>query len=532
MVYRVSQIKMPLDYSVDGLKAAAAGRLGISEENILGIRIVRKSVDARNKKNVFFTFGVDVEVKNGIICAEEPHTEEKYSFPTLKAVNCRVHPVIVGAGPAGLFAAYTLAMAGTEPVIIERGSKIEKRVSDTENFFQNAVLDEESNIQFGEGGAGTFSDGKLTTGIKDIRIKKVLELFYEMGAPEEILYEAKPHIGTDILRKVIVNIRKTIIKMGGKFYFDTKLADINIEKNVLASVTVEDMEGKRTEIPAPVLILAVGHSARDTYKMLFEKNIKMIQKPFSVGVRIEHKRDFIDRAQYGDFSGHPALGAADYKFAVHLKNGRGVYTFCMCPGGYVVPSASEKEAVCVNGMSEYKRDGENSNSAVLVSVSPEDFKTDSPMEGIEFQRHIEKNAFNFGGGGYKAPVQLADDFIKNIKSTGLANVEPSYSIGYTLTNLSCIFPGFISDSLREGLFLMNKNINGFTRNGAVITAAETRSSSPLRIVRNENFESSISGIFPCGEGAGYAGGIMSSAVDGIKTAEKVMESIINIGKIR
>lgn len=517
-MYRVSEIKMPLNYTQVQLQKAAAEKLKVPPDAILEMKLSKKSVDARNKSRICFILAVDVGLKPGTPCGKEPYQKEPYTFLQFPKSRDGLRPVIVGAGPAGLFAALTLAYAGMEPIVLERGRCIEERVQDVELFESTGRLQTESNIQFGEGGAGTFSDGKLTTGIKDKRIEAVLQTFCECGAPEEILYEAKPHIGTDLLRNVIVNLRKKILSLGGEFRFGTCFDGFTAENGKLQSIYVRSGEIRET-LDTNILLLAIGHSARDTFALLQDQQLYMVQKPFSVGVRIEHKQRFINQAQYGDAYANPALGAADYKLAVKTRQGRGVYTFCMCPGGSVVAAASEPDRLCINGMSQHLRNGENANSAVLVSIYPEDFKTQDPLEGIAFQRKIEQNAYRYGGGGYRAPVQLASDFLQNRKSEGLGTVEPSYPLGYQLTNLSNIFPGFLQDALREGLLLLNRNIQGFSGEDAVLTGAETRSSSPVRILRDQNMESNIKGIYPCGEGAGYAGGIMSSAVDGIKTAE-------------
>jgi len=518
---KISQIKMPLDYKNEDLIQVAAKHLKIPNEDIAEIKLIKKSVDARKKNDIHFVLGLEVRMKNDFSTEEK-----KFPEPEVDLRGRGKRPVIAGSGPAGMFAALTLAKAGLKPLIIERGKSIDERIKDVERFETTGVLDTQSNIQFGEGGAGTFSDGKLTTGIKDKRIGLVLETFYQSGAPKEILYEAKPHIGTDILRNIMVKMRRKILALGGEFSFETQLVDFECDEQANLKCVVVIKNGKRETIKTDTLILAIGHSARDTIEMLFDKNVNMIQKPFSVGVRIEHKQEFINKAQYGKFYNHPVLGAADYKLSSHLKNGRGVYTFCMCPGGSVVAASSEANMVCVNGMSRHKRDGENANSAVLVSVMPSDFADESPLCGIEFQRSIERKAFELGGENYKAPVQLVKDFIGGRVSSKMGNVKPTYPIGYKFADMRELFPHFVTESLREGLLAFERNIKGFSCSDAVLTGAETRSSSPVRIVRDESMQCNIKGIYPCGEGAGYAGGIMSSAVDGIKTAERIIENEI------
>jgi uncharacterized FAD-dependent dehydrogenase len=444
----------------------------------------------------------------------------EYNLPACKKLNYQ--PVVVGFGPAGMFAGLILAQAGAKPIIIEQGYDVDRRAKDIENFIKTRKLNTSSNIQFGEGGAGTFSDGKLTTGTKDIRARKVLLEFYKHGAPEEILYSGKPHIGTDKLRTVVKNIRNEIINLGGEVHFGTKLTKLKYKNNSICGV-VAVKDGNKIVIETDNVILAIGHSSRDTFEMLYNSDVFMEQKAFSVGARIEHLREDIDRSQYGDFAGNERLGSAPYKLNVHLKNGRGVYTFCMCPGGEVVPATSEENMVCTNGMSEFSRDKVNSNGALLVGVNPEDFGSSHPLAGIEFQRKIERKAFEVGGENYNAPVQRVGDFLNNKKSTAFGSVVPSYKPDVTFCNLDDVLPEFVTSSMKEAILLMDKRLKGFANPEAVLTGAETRSSSPVRIVRDDSLQSvSIKGLYPCGEGAGYAGGIVSAGVDGIKCAEKII----------
>ncbi len=491
-------------------------------KNIKSLKIAKKSVDARRKNDVHYVYAVDVETDNEkkyIGKNVSIHEEKKYIF------DARIIPekpvVIAGMGPAGMMCALTLAKNGIKVIVCERGKCVEERTKDVENFWNGGKLDPSSNVQFGEGGAGTFSDGKLTTGINDFRIRYVLEEFYKHGAPEEILYQAKPHIGTDKLCEMAAAIRNDIISCGGEVRFSTVVKDIITDNNKITGVKIQ-CGGIEEIIETDNLVLAVGHSARDTFEMLKDRNIKMERKPFSVGARIEHSQEMINKSQYGEF--YDKLGAADYKLSVHLENGRGVYTFCMCPGGYVVASASEEGGIVTNGMSCFKRDGKNANSALLVNITPDDFEGDDVLAGMYFQREIEQKAYKAAGETYKAPAQRVGSFLGN--DTQGDTVEPTYRPGVTWTEIDKVLPEFVTASMKEAIVKLDRRLKGFADPGAVLTAPETRSSSPVRILRDKyTLQSEVSGLYPCGEGAGYAGGITSAAVDGVKVAEKIAGAI-------
>ena len=429
-------------------------------------------------------------------------------------------PVIIGMGPAGLFAGLFLARNGYKPIVLERGDDVETRTAKINEFWNGGMLDTESNVQFGEGGAGTFSDGKLTTLINDRRCHTVLEEFVRAGAPEEILYKNKPHIGTDLLKSVVKNIRQEIIENGGEVRFRAKVTDFVIKDGSVEAVIINDKE----RLNCRVVMLAIGHSARDTFKVLHDRGVKMTQKPFSIGVRIEHPQIIINKSQYGKFANHEKLGAADYKLAAHFDNGRSAYTFCMCPGGMVIAAASEENMVVTNGMSYHARDMENANSALLVGVNPEDFESSHPLAGVEFQRKWESLAFVLGGKNYKAPAQKVGDFLKDRPSDAIGDVRPTYNLGVTMTDLRGCLPKYVTDTLKMAIIAFDRKIKGFAYADAIMTGVETRSSSPIRIVRDENFESNIKGLYPIGEGAGYAGGIMSAAIDGLRAAEEIAKS--------
>lgn len=528
---KLSNVKLPVNYTDNIVVAEISKLLKISKTAILKYDFSKLSVDARKKNNVHYTATINVTINEKIVKESDVIKKNKklnitkvipYEYLVKKIEKPSLSPVVVGAGPAGLFCGLVLAQSGACPIVIERGKSVDERQNDVNHFWDTGILNPSSNVQFGEGGAGTFSDGKLNTGTKDTRAQKVLQEFVKNGAPREILYNAKPHIGTDKLPEAVKNIRNEITRLGGKVLFETQLTDIIIKNNSISEIIVATKSGEE-KIPCTKLVLALGHSARDTFEMLAKLNIPMEQKPFSVGARIEHLQIDIDKAQYGEFAQKGNLGAADYKLAVHLNNGRGVYTFCMCPGGTVVAAASEENRLVTNGMSKFSRAEVNANSALLVGINPSDFGSENILAGVELQRKLEEQAFIAGEGNYKAPVQRVVDFIDNRKTTSYGSVLPSYTAGTTMTNLNTCLPKFVAESLKEGVKQLDNKLKGFANGDALLTAVETRSSSPVRIIRNESMQSIlIKGLYPCGEGAGYAGGIMSAAVDGIKCAEQII----------
>ena len=513
---RIRQIKVNIDS--DDLREKVVKRLKVNSSDIKDIKINKRSIDARNKPKVYYTYEVDVKVNNEDEILKRIKDKDifktkndSYKFKVDK-IDKNKKIVIIGSGPAGLFTAYMLTSNGYKVTLIERGEKTEDRVNTVNKFWENGILNTESNVQFGEGGAGTFSDGKLNTLIKDKygRIKKVLEVFVKCGAPSEILYDSKPHIGTDILVKVVKNMRELIISNGGVFHYNTCLTDIEIKDNKVIGITVNNQD----YISCNTLVLALGHSARDTFKMLYNKGINMDSKPFAVGVRIMHNQSMIDNAQLGRCD----LGAQSYKLTYKSKSGRGVYTFCNCPGGYVVNASSENGLTAINGMSNYKRDSGISNSAIIVTVNNKDFG-ESVFSGMEFQRKLESITYKIGNG--LIPIQLYKDYKDNKVSTSFKSIKPIFKGNYKFSNINDIFSGSINDALKEGIDYFNTKIKGFNSDDTVLAAVESRTSSPIRIIRDENFEANIKGIYPIGEGAGYAGGIVSAAVDGIKAFEKI-----------
>ena len=529
---RISNIKLGINEDLSIIKKLVLKKLSIKENELIKYYIFKESIDARKRGKIEFVYTVDVQVKHEESLLKKKLkdvvkiTETKYIGVEVGTEKLKNRPVIIGSGPAGLFAALLLAQKGYSPILLERGLDVDNRTKDINDFWNNRKFKGNSNVQFGEGGAGTFSDGKLTTRIKDIRCRKVLEELVNFGSPDEILYSYKPHVGTDILKGVVKNIRNEIIRLGGEVRFDSKVTDIKIENNSIKSITINDKE----IIDSQVVILAIGHSARDTYRMLHKRGVRIIQKPFAIGARIEHPQELINKSQYKGFYNHPRLGAADYRLIEHTSNSRTAYTFCMCPGGSVIASASNEFEVVTNGMSEHARDEVNANSAFLVNVVPEDFGSDDPLAGLNFQEKYERLGFELGGKNYNAPVQLVGDFLNNKISTSLGNVEPSYKPGYEFVDLRECLPQFVTDTMKEALVSLDRNLHGFSMHDAVLTGVETRSSAPVRIVRNEETLESINTInlYPCGEGAGYAGGIVTAAVDGIKCAEKIIQKYSNI----
>jgi len=540
---RLTEIKLPLGHLEGEIKAAILKRLNIAEGDLLRYTVFKRGVDARKKNHILFTYTLDVEVSDEAAILEcfknDPHVkpapDTRYHFIAQAPQNLSSRPVVIGMGPAGLFAGLLLAQMGFRPLILERGKAVRERTKDTFGLWRQGVLNPESNVQFGEGGAGTFSDGKLYSQIKDPRYlsRKVLEEFVRAGAPEEILYESHPHIGTFRLVSMVEKMRETIRSLGGEIRFESRVDDIEIsqESDIAGKVTGAVLSnGER--IATDHLVLAVGHSARDTFEMLHKRGVYIEAKPFSIGLRIEHPQSLIDRARYGGNAGNPQLGAADYKLVHHASNGRSVYSFCMCPGGTVVAATSEPGRVVTNGMSQYSRNERNANSGIVVGIAPEDYAANSsdpcsPLAGMEFQRRWESRAYELGGGNYCAPGQLVGDFLAGRPSTRFGSVQPSYTPGVHLCDLSSALPDYAIAAIREALPAFAKQIKGFDLADAVLTGVETRTSSPIRIKRHDDDLQSINtrGLYPAGEGAGYAGGILSAAVDGIRVAEAVALSM-------
>ena len=558
---RLSELKFPLAHSDAAISDAVIGKLQIAPADLGAVHIFKRSFDAR-KADLLQVYIVDVtltppELEAAVLLrhADNPHvrpTPDMVYKPMATApAHFNARPVVVGFGPCGIFAALVLAQMGFKPIVLERGKKVRERTKDTWGLWRKNQLHPESNVQFGEGGAGTFSDGKLYSQIKDPRHlgRKVMQEFVKAGAPEEILVDAHPHIGTFKLVKVVESLRAQIIALGGEVRFEQRVTDVQIEHGQLQGLTVLDLATQQSyELPTRQAVLALGHSARDTFTMLFERGVYMEAKPFSIGFRIEHPQSLIDRARWGRHAGHPLLGAADYKLVHHAKNGRAVYSFCMCPGGTVVAATSEVGRVVTNGMSQYSRNERNANAGIVVGITPEDFPTDvatfaatlgtvntaksadqavHPLAGIALQRTLESNAYLLGGSTYEAPGQLVGDFVKARASTALGSVEPSYKPGVKMGDLAAALPSYAIEAIREAIPAFGKKIKGFDLPDAVLTGVETRTSSPLKITRGDDFQSlNVRGLFPAGEGASYAGGILSAGVDGIKVAEAVALSLL------
>ncbi|HEY6093729.1 MAG TPA: NAD(P)/FAD-dependent oxidoreductase [Gallionellaceae bacterium] len=536
---RITEIKLPLTHTPDELQAAILKRLGIGAHELAGYTIFRRGYDARKPGNIHFIYTLDVEIRNEAALLKRlqdiphvaPSPDTSYHFVAHAPEGISERPVIIGFGPCGIFAALLLAQMGFRPIVLERGKAVRERTRDTFGLWRKHELNPESNVQFGEGGAGTFSDGKLHSQIKDPRHlgRKVLAEFVKAGAPEEILYVSKPHIGTFRLVGMVEEMRASIIALGGEIRFQSRVDDIEIEDGPNNEKKVRSVllsTGER--IATGHVVLAVGHSARDTFEMLYRRGVYLEAKPFSIGFRIEHPQSLIDRARLGPNAGNPLLGAADYKLVHHCRNGRSVYSFCMCPGGTVVAATSEPGRVVTNGMSQYSRNERNANSGIVVGITPADFPDSSPLAGIALQRELESRAYVLGGSNYNAPAQLVGDFLAGRPSTKLGSVQPSYTPGVTLTDLASALPDYAIEALREALPAFEKQIRGYAMNDAVLTGVETRTSSPVRIKRKEDCQSlNTAGLYPAGEGAGYAGGILSAAVDGIEVAEAVALSMVS-----
>lgn len=525
---KIQQIKLPVSHTKEDLENKIKKLLKISSSDLISWTIRRQSLDARKKPELFFVYTIEAEVKKEKQILKRVNNKNIMSttpvkFSYLKTGNTVFQrPVIVGSGPAGLFCAYYLIQAGLKPLIIERGEAVENRLKTVEKFWNTGTLNTESNVQFGEGGAGTFSDGKLNTLVKDTkgRNQEVLKIFVKFGAPEEILYQQKPHLGTDALVGIVKNMRNYIKDAGGEFLFSTKMTDIHIKNKEVKAITVNETEKLETDC----LVLAIGHSARDTFALLKDKKLPMEAKAFAVGLRAEHPQTMINLYQYGEEKSQ-YLGAASYKLTHKCKNNRGVYSFCMCPGGFVVNASSEEKKLAVNGMSYQDRGSDNANSALIVTVTPEDFPGTDVLRGMEFQRKLEEKAYELGNGNI--PLQLYGDFVENKTSKTFGSILPCMKGGYSFANLRTLLPEELNTALIEGIEAFEKTIPGFSRADTILSGIESRTSSPIRIVRNEAFESEIHGIYPCGEGAGYAGGITSAAMDGLKVGEAIMKKIIN-----
>jgi uncharacterized FAD-dependent dehydrogenase len=530
---RLTDIKLPLNHTEADLQQAVVEKLGCPGTDVKQLNMFKRGFDARNKADIQLIYTLDLEIADEAALLEkfgkDPHVrpspDTSYQFVAQAPENLNERPVVIGLGPCGLFAALVLAQMGFKPIVLERGKEVRERTKDTFGFWRKKALNTESNVQFGEGGAGTFSDGKLYSQVKDRKHygRKVLTEFVKAGAPEEILYVSKPHIGTFKLVAMVEKMRANIIALGGEIRFSARVDDVQIENGKITSLQLSDGE----TLACSQVVLAVGHSARDTFQMLYDRKVYMEAKPFSVGFRIEHEQSMIDECRFGENAGNPILGAADYKLVYHCKNGRSVYSFCMCPGGTVVAAASEAGRVVTNGMSQYSRHERNANSAIVVGINPEQDYPGHPLAGIALQRQLEEQAFALGGENYDAPAQLIGDFLKGRPSGELGVVKPSYTPGVKLTDLSKVLPAFAIAAIREAIPAFDKQIKGFAKADGLLTGVETRTSSPVCIKRGADFQSiNVQGLFPAGEGAGYAGGILSAGIDGIKVAEAVAVAIM------
>ena len=523
---RIDQLRLLPDQPESDLTAKCARLLRTDPSSLRDLTVLRRAIDAREGLTFVYTVAVSAPQEAALLrrCRDKrvtAYVPEHYVLPAPVAPP-EVRPIVVGAGPAGLFAALVLARCGARPILLERGQPVEQRSRDVQCFWATGELDTESNVQFGEGGAGAFSDGKLNTGTRDLRHRYIMEQLVACGAPESILTDALPHVGTDKLHIALRNLRQQLLDAGADIRFGARLEGFTAQGGALTAITCRQGDSLYT-IPAQRLILALGHSARDTFETLYESGLAMEPKPFAMGVRIEHRQSAVDAARYRQLAGHPALPPATYKLSCHLPNGRSAFSFCVCPGGQVVAAASEEQRVVTNGMSEYARDRENINGALLVNVTPADFPDGHPLAGIRLQRQLEDAAFALGGGDYRAPCQRVGDFLAGRPSTGAGTVQPSYLPGVTYTDLRRCLPAFISETLALALPELGRKLRGYDDPDALLTGIETRSSSPVRLVRDDRYESNIRGVYPCGEGAGYAGGILSAAADGMRCAEKLLE---------
>ena len=523
---RIDQIRLLPGDSETLLPVKCARILRLPAEDISSCAVLRRAIDAREGLTLVYTAAVEVKREDVVLrrCRDKRvsrYAPETYALPAAVTAP-ETPPIVVGAGPAGLFAALVLARCGARPIVLERGRPVEQRQADVERFWSGGALDTESNVQFGEGGAGAFSDGKLNTGTRDVRHRFIMETLVRCGAPESILTDAKPHVGTDMLHIALRSLRRELTEAGADIRFGARLERVHTKDGAVCGVTVRQ-DGAVYDLPARQVVLALGHSARDTFEMLYHTGLAMEQKPFAMGVRIEHRQADVDAAQYRALAGHPALPPSTYKLSCHLPNGRSAFSFCVCPGGQVVAAASETGRTVTNGMSEYARNGENINGALLVNVTAGDFPSPHPLAGIALQRQVEEAAFALGGGDYRAPCQRVEDFLRGVPSTGAGWVTPSYRPGVVYTDMARCLPPFITETLRLALPVLGGKLKGYDHPDALLTGVETRSSSPVRLVRDDHYEANIRGIYPCGEGAGYAGGILSAAADGMRCAEKLLE---------